>query len=288
MRYRNSAAIAIRGYFVRYSLFLVSAAMLNCVSSLPLGAEEPAPRSVTTIATLPFDVASDDQRFAPLAHAIGDMLMVRLSDADGLVFVERTAIDKVLGEMELAAATSSADRAKLGRLLGAKFVLTGSLTVSAEQFQLVAHLLDVSTARVAVSAKVLARAEDLTGPVDELAKRLASRFSGTLPALTQDQIDRSPEANLHFMRALGFYYAGMPEQATTQFMQTLAINPAHAEARFFIGLNYLEGTKEYGHARIEFSRFLAEFASHRLVDHAKRHLKTCEARIGDAATGAHP
>ena len=48
--------------------------------------------------------------------------------------------------------------------------------------------------------------------------------------MTQEQIDQSPQANLHFMQALGYYYAGMPEQATTEFLKTLAIDPAHAEA----------------------------------------------------------
>jgi hypothetical protein len=38
---------------------------------------------------LPFAEASADGRYAPLAAVVGDILMARLSDAEGLAFVER-------------------------------------------------------------------------------------------------------------------------------------------------------------------------------------------------------
>jgi len=248
--------------------------------SLPADTSE---REILTIAALPFTEASADKRYAPLAEAIGDILMARLSEAEGLTFVERAAIDKVHQELELTAAAGAADQTRLGRTLGAQFVLTGSLTSSDNSLQLVAHLLEVSTTRVVRSAQVTARADDLVEPVDQLARDLVGQFSRTLPELPEGQVELSPDANLSFMRGLGYYYAGMPEHAATQFLKTLAIAPGHAEARFYSGLNYFDRAKEYGHAKIEFARFLKQFGDHRLAARAREKLQQCESRLGNPA-----
>ena len=259
--------------------------LLGCIAGSLPGADASNGEPRTTIAALPFAEASADGRYAPLAEVIGDILMARLSDAEGLAFVERAAINKVLRELELSPRAEGADQTRLGRALGAQFILTGSLTSSGDGIQLAAHLLEVSTARVARSAKVTARAGDLVGSVDKLARELVGQFNVKLPELTQEQIDQSPEASLHFMRGLGYYYAGMSEYATTQFFKTLAIAPDHAEARFYNGMNYFERAEEYGHAKVEFTRFLKDFSDHQLARRAKEHLQQCETRLGNPTEG---
>ncbi len=119
-----------------------------------------------TVATLPFYQASAKESYAPLAEAIGDLVMVRLSAVQGLVLVDRAAIDKVLLEQKFSLLTSQADRARLGRIVGAKFVLTGSVTPVGDEFQINAHLLDVATARIVRSAKATAHGDRLVEPID--------------------------------------------------------------------------------------------------------------------------
>jgi TolB-like protein len=259
--------------------------LMSCVAGPLCRADASNGESPVTIAALPFAEASADGRYAPLAEVVGDILMTRLSDAEGLAFVERAAIDEVLGELELSTTADAPAQARLGKAIGAQFVLTGSLTSSGDSIQLAAHLLEVSTTRVARSAKVTARGDELVNHVDKLARELIGQFNVKLPELTQEQIDQSPEASLHFMRALGYYYAGMSEHATTQFLKTLAINPDHAEARFYNGMNYFERVKEYGHARIEFARFLKKFGDHRLARRAKEKLQQCETGLGNPTEG---
>lgn len=264
---------------------LVLAVLLACIAGPPSRADASNGESRTTIAALPFAEASADERYAPLAEVVGDILMGRLSEAEGLVFVERAAINKVLRELELSPRAEGADQTRLGSALGAQFVLTGSLTSSGDSIQLAAHLLEVSTTRVARSAKVAARGDELVDHIDKLARGLVGQFNVKLPELTQEQIDQSPEASLHFMRGLGYYYAGMPEHATTQFLKTLAIDPDHAEARFYNGMSYFELAEEYGHAKIEFTRFLKDFGDHRLARRAKEMLQQCETRLGNPTEG---
>ena len=249
----------------------------------PQGEDQPA----VTIAALPFTAAAAGDRYAPLAEAIGDMLLVRMSAAEGLAFVERAAIDKVLAEQELAARMGPDDQARLGKLVGARFVLTGSVTAAGEELQISASLLEISTRRVARSAKVTARPDGLVEPVDRLARDLTAGLDLRLPELTAGQIDRSPEANLHFMRGLGYHYAKMPEQASAQFMKALAIDPRHARARFYGGMGYFDQA-QYGHARIELTRFLKQFGRHLLAPRAKQALAQCEAHLREARQGGSP
>ncbi len=229
-----------------------------------------------TVAALPFVDASAGARYAPLAEAIGDMLMVHLSTAEGLQFVERADISKVLAEHEMTWPQKRDGQFRLGQLVGAQFVITGSVTAVGSEFQINAHLLEVSGRRVARSAKVVAGGDRLVDPVDQLAHELVEELNLELPELSEAQIDRSPEASLHFMRGLGYYFAQMPEHATGQFMKTLAIDPAHARARFHGGLTYFEAA-EYEHAKIEFSQFVEQFAQHPLASRAAQLLDQCKA-----------
>ncbi|MHC4399801.1 MAG: FlgO family outer membrane protein [Planctomycetota bacterium] len=240
-----------------------------------------------SVAALPFRNASADEQLGPLADAIGDMLMVRLSAAEGLAFVERAALDKLLAEHELSAIASPADQVRLGRMVGARFVLTGSVTAVGDKLQITAHLLDVASRRVARSAKVTAEIDRLVQSTDELARELTDAVNWKLPELTQDQIDKSPEASLYFMRGLGYHRAGMPERAATQFMKTLAVDPGHARARFWSAMTFLD-QDQHGHAKIEFARFLERFGQHPLAPRAKELLKQCEAQTTEPREGGPP
>lgn len=167
---------------------------------------------------------------------------------------------------------------RVGKIVGARFVLAGSVVPIGNTFQINAHLLEVSTARVVRSAQVAAHSDRLFEPLDKLARELAGDLNLKLPELTPQQIDKSPEANLHFMRGLGYYYAKMPDEAIVEFMKVLAIDPSHARARFWNGMSYFD-QGEYVHAKLEFARFLKQFDKHTLAPRAKELLDKCEVQL---------
>jgi tetratricopeptide (TPR) repeat protein len=127
---------------------------------------------------------------------------------------------------------------------------------------------------VARSARAATKADRLIEAVEKLSRELAEGLSLKLPELTQEQIDKSPEANLHFMRGLGHYFANMPDHAIACFMKALASDPAHARARFWNGKTYLD-QGEHEHARIELDRFLKQFPKHELAPQAKAMAAKC-------------
>ena len=124
-------------------------------------------------------------------------------------------------------------------------------------------------------------------PLDKLARELAGDLNLKLPELTPQQIDKSPEANLHFMRGLGYYYAKMPDEAVVEFMKVLAIDPSHARARYWNGMAYFD-QGEFDHAKLEFARFLKQFGGHALAPRAKDLLGQCEAQLRKPRQGGSP
>jgi TolB-like protein len=213
-----SVAWQLGDHSVNFKRALVWLLVVCCASGPLVRADEETSEPPITIAVLPFAASSGDERSTAIAGAIGGLLLTRLSQAKGLVFVERAAIDQVLREREFARGSKADGQIRIGKLLGAQFVLTGSLTSTDDKIQVTAHLLEVSTSRVARSATVSSSADEIVESVDKLSLEFAKRFNLKLPRLTRDQIDQSPEASLHFIRGLGFYYAGMPEHATTQLL----------------------------------------------------------------------
>jgi TolB-like protein len=256
-------------------------ALTLLAGTLPAGQEAKADGKAgqaVVIAALPFSDSSPGGKYAPLADAMGDMLVSFMSKAEGITFVERADLNKVLQEqrLSLSGLTDEKTRANVGRLVGAKYILTGGVTVLDGVLRVNAHLFEVETTRVARSEEAEGKVEDLVKPVDELARKLGKDLDLKLPELKPSDIDRSPEANLHFMRGLGYYYGKMPDHAIAEFMKALALKPDHAQARYWNGVCYFDD-KEYEHARIEFDRFLKEFPNHELAPEVKEMLARCSA-----------
>lgn len=243
----------------------------------------------TTIAALPFTDSSPGKRYGPLADGMGDLLGSFLSKAKGVVVVERLELDKVLKEHELSLAglVDAKTKVKVGRLLGAKYILSGGMTVSNGKLQINAHLLEVETTRVALSAEATGKVDDLFKPAAELAQKLAKVLHVKLPEITEKEIDREPIVNLHFMRGLGYYYGKMRDHAIAEFMKALALKPTHARARYWNAVCYFEGD-EFDHAAIELDRFLKDFPNHELARKVRDMLTKCTAKNRKKPTAKPP
>ena len=235
-----------------------------------LAKETPAPQA-RTVAVIPFSNLSNDARLTPLAEAIADLLTVQLARAEGLALVERTDIDRVLREQALSTSTDNDPPLRLGKVVGAQFVLSGSVLEVNGELRIIGQVVEVSSARVVKSHKVTTRPDRVDQAVTWLSEDLMRGLDLELPELTDEQIDTSPEANLHFMRGLGLHFARMPDEAIVCFLKTLAIDPQHARARFWCGTAYAEAD-EPEHARIELTRFVKQVPQHPLAPRASKWL----------------
>jgi len=109
--------------------------------------------SANTLAVLYFHNKSGKSRLNPLQKGLAFMLMTDLSQVDGLVVVERVKLQALAEEIDLGASglvdPDSAPR--LGRLLGARFLVGGDIQGMAAELGIASDVLDVPSQRVAGS-----------------------------------------------------------------------------------------------------------------------------------------
>jgi TolB-like protein len=158
------------------------------LTALALGQSPPAAPATRpaglTVAVLPFATASGDAD-AQLGGQMAELLTISLSGRPGLVLVERAALAKVLEEqaLNLSGLVEPEQAVKIGRLVGARILVTGKTFASGNQTMLTAKLIGTETTRV---EGVLVQADgqaDLPGLTLKLAEEIAQRLATIGPQL---------------------------------------------------------------------------------------------------------
>jgi len=229
-----------------------------------------------SIAVLPFRNSSGQADLDPVAEGLSDLIVVCGQSSAGVTFVERQAIKKILAEQKISLAGLADDKTKVqvGNLLGAKYIVTGGMVVVGDTLKINAHLFDVQTTRVVKSSESEGSLNELLETTQPLAADLMKGIGIELKPLDPSQIDKSPEANLHFMRGLGYYYGNLRNHAIAEFMKALALEPAHAQSRWWLAACYYD-QKEWEHAAIEYRRFCKDFKEDPLEREAAKRLRQC-------------
>ena len=140
-------------------------ALLILACSMPAAAESP------TLAVTYFDNNTGDPTRDALGRGLADMLITDLSQLSELTVVERSRLNDLLAEIDLASTpfVDPSTAASLGQGLGARYVVTGSFVELQPTMRIDARLVDVGSGEVLLSTSV-------TGPVEEfflLEKELA-------------------------------------------------------------------------------------------------------------------
>lgn len=146
-------------------------------------AAEPAPAPVVarpTIAVLYLDYAGKDEALAQLRKGLAQMLVTDLSDNPKLALVERLQLEAVLEELKLGQ-TRSIDRAsaaKIGKLLGARYLVMGGYFELAKSLRVDVRVVDVETGEVVKGFGVTGQGDDFLGVHQALVKGLDAILSG--------------------------------------------------------------------------------------------------------------
>lgn len=135
--------------------------------------------------------AAEDVRIALLADdnaaAIADMLIPRLSGAQGIALVERNDIDQILSEQELTAlrpANSMAGRIRLGQLLGAHLLVVMEETGTAEKRSLSVSVMETEQGVRVFSGKVAGQSvETMSDFVENACLRSLKKCRGEFKAI---------------------------------------------------------------------------------------------------------
>lgn len=226
-------------------------------ASATRGAQEEA----VTLWVLPLENPARDRELDDLARAVTDLLSITLARAEECALVERERLDAVLSEQSLALAglADPGTRRRVGGLLGARWVLHGSLARHAERLWIAAHVTEVESTRILASEQFEAEPAELAARLDELAAGLVRALRARAGVVVEThtvapaELDPTPAASLRFLRGLGHYYSGLPHRALAEFLHAgceagLADSAAVWRANCYLAL------RESGHAFLELAR----------------------------------
>ncbi len=153
-------------------------------------ARPPAP----TLAVLYFDYSGKDEELGMLRKGLAQMLISDLSGADGARLVERERLEDVLAELKLgrSAAIDPKTASRLGRLLGAQFMVLGSYFALGGVLRADARVVEVETGRVLRSAGANGKADDFLGVEQKLGSQILDFVASGLPKPAADPAPISP------------------------------------------------------------------------------------------------
>ena len=154
-------------------ILLLTACMLSLRFVPAQAAEEAAPILVPTSAVLPFEARGRQAENDQAGKSVSDLLFVTLLENGAANLVERAELDKALNELHLSAVglVAPESQLQLGRLIGAKILISGSLFETGGKKYVVAKVIGTETSRV-LGCSVNGR-DDYVDLAPELAAKVA-------------------------------------------------------------------------------------------------------------------
>ena len=132
---------------IRSTVFVLT--LVGALGGLNAQEQQPRPAAATTVAVLPL-AGKDDARGDVLAQAVSDLLQVSLARSTQLTVVEREDLNKAIKELKLATLQDEDARMKVGRFIGAKYLVTGTvLTKDGSQSTVNCQLIETESNRIA-------------------------------------------------------------------------------------------------------------------------------------------
>jgi TolB-like protein len=196
------------------------------------------------IAVMPFQnggsYGQDKENFDALERGIAGMLISELSQNPAARVVERENVQRLLDEQNLGAdgRVDAATAAKVGKLVGAKYMVMGTFVDLYGRFRVDARLVDVETSeilKVVRSDPKLEKREEMFRLLQALAERLMAETK--LPPLPSEVSkaakarDVPTEALTYYSRALLYQDRGDTAKATEYFNKAITAFPDYAEAQ---------------------------------------------------------
>jgi hypothetical protein len=206
---------------------------------------------------VPFEQRHEDADLEYLKEALPALLSVALSESDNYALVDRQHLDHLLAEQSLTleGLTSADAHLRIGRILGATVMVTGSFARYNGGLLLTVRATDVQQGVITVTAEASGSVSQLPELVGHLYRALARELGKEATDLGPHRIDSAPLSNLHFMKGLGHYYSARFGPALSEFM--LAAEDGHLSqiAQLWLANTYL-AQREYVHAYLELSTLL--------------------------------
>ena len=198
----------------------------------------PALAEEMTLAVLPLDKASASEEYAGLGKALAGMLVTDLSAVPGIKLVERERLQALLDELELNSGdfVDPKSAQKLGKGVGARFVLAGSFSVVGEQFVLDARVVSVESGEIYKAADANGLITDFVSVEKDLVESLLTGLAVSLTSSLKRQLySVAPTEDFGAFTAYGegieAQDAGNLEAAREAYERAVSADPDFSQAR---------------------------------------------------------
>lgn len=196
------------------------------------------------IAVLPFtnggSYGKDKEDFQALEKGMAAMLISELAQNPAARLVDRDEIKKILDEQNLAkeGAVDAATAARIGKLVGAKYMVMGSFTDFYGKFRVDARLVSVETSEILKVVRgdpKLEKRDEVFRLLQSVAENLMKETK--LPPLSVEQAKAVKARNVptealsYYSRALLYQDQGDKGKAADYFKKALAVFPNYSEAQ---------------------------------------------------------
>jgi len=139
--------------------------------------------SPPTVAVLYFDYSGKDAEMAMLKKGLAQMVISDLSGVEQVRIVERDRLQEIIAELKLqrTARFDKKTAARIGKLLGARFMVLGGYFAMMGTLRIDARVVAVETGEIVKSVGVNGKQADFIGLEQKLSAGLAKILSGPLP-----------------------------------------------------------------------------------------------------------
>jgi adenylate cyclase len=203
----------------------------------PAGAALPLPVK-PSIAVLPFDNLSGDASQAYLSDGITEDIITELSRFHSLFVIARNSSFAWRGE--------SVDVRRVGRELGVRFVVEGSVRMAGERLRITVQLIEAATGNHLWAERYDRGIGDLFAVQDEVARTIVATLAGRLEnaevrSATRKHAGSLPayDCVLRGIEHLRGYGADDNRQARELFERAIGLDPSYALAHAYLALALL-------------------------------------------------
>jgi adenylate cyclase len=211
----------------------------SVASSAPAPMPEPPkpPTDQPSLAVLPFTCLSDEREFKYLTEAMTEDLITILARIPGFIVIAR--------QSSFVYQSRTVDSRQIGRELGVRYLVEGSVRPVGPQLRVGAQLIDAATGAQLWADRFDRRPENVLELQDQIARAIAGRIEPELVraeiALIRRRRDASPSAWSCYREGAGMIsLKGWSEetltQATALLRQAASLDPDFALARAHLAL----------------------------------------------------
>ena len=187
-----------------------------------------------SIVVLPFDNMSKDPEQDYFSNGITEVLTSDLSRISSLFVIARNTAFTYKGK--------AVNIQAVGKELGVRYVLEGSVQKAGEQVRIVTQLIDTTTGGHLWSQRYDRPLQDLFALQDEIVQKIVTTLKLQLTLQEQGYVVRKHTDNLEaydaFLRGQEYHYRFTKEanaQARQLFEKAIALDPQYAEAYAWLG-----------------------------------------------------